>query len=69
MSWTRRRVLKGGGALAGVSAAALLAGTARSAANIPNDAIFSEFVRTSVPDYAALDSALDRQALTLAEAA
>jgi uncharacterized protein YcbK (DUF882 family) len=30
MSWTRRRVLKGGGALAGVSAAALLAGTTRS---------------------------------------
>jgi uncharacterized protein YcbK (DUF882 family) len=30
MSWSRRRVLKAGGALAGVSAAALLAGTARS---------------------------------------
>jgi uncharacterized protein YcbK (DUF882 family) len=30
MSWNRRRVLKAGGALAGVSAAGLLAGTARS---------------------------------------
>jgi len=30
MSWSRRRVLKVGGALAGVSAAGLLAGTARS---------------------------------------
>jgi uncharacterized protein YcbK (DUF882 family) len=30
MSWSRRRVLKAGGALAGVSAAGLLAGTARS---------------------------------------
>ena len=30
MSWSRRRVLQAGGALAGVSAAGLLAGTARS---------------------------------------
>ena len=30
MSWSRRRVLKAGGVLAGVSAAGLLAGAARS---------------------------------------
>lgn len=38
MTWSRRRVLAAGGALAGVSAAALLAGTARSRETAANRA-------------------------------
>src|SRR5579859_5404908 len=38
MTWSRRRVLAAGGALAGVSAAGLLAGTARSRAAMSKDA-------------------------------
>jgi uncharacterized protein YcbK (DUF882 family) len=61
MTWSRRRVLAAGGALAGVSAAGLLVGTARSQAVVANQVAASG--RNAVgPDIAGAADAMSRAA-------